>query len=181
MARRVWFGEFTPNIPIVVTPGGTGACDQEGCRNSTTFNPVGPATGSYWMAETDFRLNLLVFVNGSTINVPQPGGLTPSVPAIEGFGSKVFLVVRGRYNEVWVNIWDGINWSGWVYNGGTLNSPDLVVFNNTLFLAVVGLFHEIDVNKYTTTWLGWQNLGGYLNDAQICTDPVQIGCNFVLM
>lgn len=168
-----WFGALTPNIPVVVSPGGTGAC-AEGCRNSTTFNPTGPTTGSYWVARNNQNQTISVFVNGSTANVPQPGGSTPTTPAIEGFGSKVFLVVRGTDNAVWRNSWNGISWSGWMKNGSTLNSPDLVIFNNTLFLAVTGSDHGMYRDSYTTTWLGWEDLGGYLNDAQICADTAQI-------
>ena len=55
--------------------------------------------------------------------------------------------------------------------GGTINSPDMVVFTSnstfTLFLNVVGIDpgHSMWLNRYITNWQGWQGLGGILGDA----------------
>jgi hypothetical protein len=55
-------------------------CDK-GCLSSTTFNPAGPATGSFWVAKTNNNNTISVYVNGSLLS-PQPGGAAIGPPVL---------------------------------------------------------------------------------------------------
>ena len=148
-----------------------GACEEK-CRNAdylsaTLYHAVKqPAPGN----------TIEFFRRGLSAGIPQPGGAAFNVPALRSFGGKLFLVVRGAdgNNGVWVNTFSGSAWSGWQSIGLTINSPDLTVYASKLFLAVAGVDNGMYVNRYTSSWLGWQVLGGFLTDALCCSGSSQI-------
>lgn len=163
------------NLFLLNGIGWAGACEEK-CRNAA-FD----SSGQFWTAVRNSDNTIIVSVNGTPIG-SQPGGATPANLALQSFGGQVFLVVKGvdippgtAYGGVWFNRWTGSGWTGWVNDGLTVNSPGMVVFSSTLFLDVAGSDNGMWVNRYTTNWLGWQGLGGFLRDALACaTDPSEI-------
>jgi hypothetical protein len=70
----------------------------EKCRNASFLGT------NFWTAVRNPTKPITVSRNGLPLS-PQPGGTTPNLPAVQGFGSQVFLVVRGTdINQgVWAN------------------------------------------------------------------------------
>jgi hypothetical protein len=148
------------------------ACPEK-CRNASFLGT------NFWTAVRNPTNTITVSRNGLSVS-PQPGGTTPNLPAVQGFGSQVFLVVRGTdINQgVWANQWTGSSWTGW-YNvnaGMTTNSPAMEVFNNTLFLVVSGvdINKGLWVNRWTTTWVGWSGVASQFTSAQTCASGSNI-------
>lgn len=75
---------------------------------------------------------------------PVPGGgHTPNAPTAAQLGSKLYLFVQGPDNLVWVNTFNGINWSGWQHIVTstqelvpTPSGPYVTAYQGALFLFV---------------------------------------------
>ena len=79
------------------------------------------------------------------------GGLTRDAPAAVAYGDRLYLIVRGTNDHIFVNRLDGTTWTGWseVPGGGlTLSGPAAAVYRDRLYLIVRGTNDHIFVNRY---------------------------------
>ncbi|MEM2507235.1 MAG: C1 family peptidase [Nitrososphaeria archaeon] len=122
------------------------------------FNPE----NSLWYGYVDLSTNSF----SGWVRVP---GLTPSKPALAVDPidcDKLYLVVRGMDNSIWLNIYDGNKWVGWEkLPGSTPDSPAVAILNGNLHIIVRGynpsnsIYHGI-YNVDTKVFSGWQRIPG---------------------
>jgi len=115
---------------------------------------------------------------GGWLRIP---GLTPSKPALVSTPDcRLFLVVRGADDRIYLNVFSGSTWSGWrTIPGSTVDSPAIALLGNVLHIIVRGkspttysLYHgRFDTSS--NTWLGWTLMSGSTPSApDLATDPV---------
>ena len=91
------------------------------------------------------------------------GGATTSGGALASYNGKLYAIVRGTDNGVYVNkMTNWGSWSGWSNIGGaTTAEPTAVVYNNRLFLSVRGTDDKVYLRSLSgETWTDWVEVPG---------------------
>ncbi len=93
-------------------------------------------------------------------------GATESRPDLTSDPDRgVYLAVRGLNNRVYVNLWDGSSWQGWVTipTGSTQDAPAVTVLNEELYVMVrssTGSLWICSQNLVDSTWSSWSRVDG---------------------
>lgn len=104
-------------------------------------NGVSGSDSAYWQAIVQPNLSITVLRNAVQA-AAQPGGLTPSFPAMTRVGSTLYLVYRATDNKIYCarSAYPYGSWTPWQYvNGQTLDAPAIASTGSRVWAFVRGI------------------------------------------
>lgn len=99
---------------------------------------VSGSDGALYQAIRNSNNTITVLRNGQPHSA-QPGGLTPSLPAMTRVGSTLYLFVRGTENSLWCtkSVHPYTAWDPWKSVGGGTFDPPVIVSTGSVAYAFV--------------------------------------------